>query len=284
MLGNQKNSEVVNPVSFCKEAYASKHEDIEVFEKFIVIDNQEEWEKFFKAQNDISTNTTNKVIQKPHVHKNSEGMYRYTAEGNKYNGKEIIGKVAEQIKEEIAKNVKSSVIKLKESKNADNSVKPVLRIVLDDNTKEVNLMDLISNDVCKKYGVKTITLCLPDKSHTRGIRCQIDEHGARIYEVANGSYDMTLNWYVEGKECRMKINISDDGSVKFIERNGVTWDQLAAYQEVKVGRQYEAKPLYEALSHLRQEGSEIVEASHQPSASVESVVVSKQLSLLLKDK
>ncbi|WP_179947041.1 hypothetical protein [Wolbachia endosymbiont of Bemisia tabaci] len=32
--------------------------------------------------------------------------------------------------------------------------------------------------------------------------------------------------------------------------------QLAAYQEVKVGRQYEAKSLYEALSHLKKEDSD----------------------------
>lgn len=49
----------------------------------------------------------------------------------------------------------------------------------------------------------------------------------------------------------MKINISDDGSIELIESNDITWEQIAAHKEVKVGRQYEAKFLYEALSHLK---------------------------------
>ena len=83
---------------------------------------------------------------------------------------------------------------------------------------------------------------------------------------------MNLNWYVEGKECKMKISISDNGSVEFIESNGVTWDQLAAHKEVKVGRQYEAKPLYEALSYLKREGSEVIKGFYPPT-SVESIQI-----------
>lgn len=83
-------------------------------------------------------------------------------------------------------------------------------------------------------------------SEKRGIRLRIDEHGTKIYEVANGSYEMTLKWHVEGKECNIKINIYDNGSVELIESNGVTKEQLAA-NNLKIGRQYEAKPLHEAL-------------------------------------
>ncbi|AZU37091.1 hypothetical protein BBB02_00280 [Wolbachia endosymbiont of Bemisia tabaci] len=54
--------------------------------------------------------------------------------------------------------------------------------------------------------------------------------------------------------------------------------QLAAYQEIKVGRQYEAKSLYEALSHLKKEDSEIIEISHVPSTSMESIMTSQQTS------
>ncbi|UIP91926.1 hypothetical protein IYZ83_001600 [Wolbachia pipientis] len=92
------------------------------------------------------------------------------------------------------------------------------------------------------------------------------KNGVKIYEVDNGSYYMTLNWYAEGKECKMKISISDDGSVEFIESNGVTWEQLAAYKEVKVGRQYEA------LSYLRREGSELIKGFY-PRTSVESIQI-----------
>ncbi|OCA06007.1 hypothetical protein [Wolbachia endosymbiont of Trichogramma pretiosum] len=108
------------------------------------------------------------------------------------------------------------------------------------------------------------------------MRGRVDEHGVRIYEVANGSYNMTLNWYGEEKECKMKINISDDGTIKFIESNDITWKQIAAHKKVKVGKQYEANSLYDA--HLRKEVSEIVKVSQKPSTSMGSVTISKQLS------
>ncbi|APR98198.1 hypothetical protein [Wolbachia endosymbiont of Folsomia candida] len=234
--------------------------------KCVNLDDEEKWKNFFISQNNPSTNTTNKVSTKPHIHKNSDGMYRYTAEENKYNGKEIIGKVVEQIKEEISKNIKNNTaksIKVKESKNEDNSVKPVIRVVLSDNAKEINMTDLLNGDVCKRYNVRTITFCLPDKSNTRGIRLRIDENGVKIYEVANGSYQMTLKWYVEGKECNIKINIHDNGRVELVEGKGVTPEQLAA-NNVRVGRQYEAKPLHEALGSQLQKNSETLKVSQPP--------------------
>ncbi len=215
--------------------------------RYVTLDDEETWKKFFVDQNNPSTNITNKVIVEPHVHKNSDGMYRYTAEETKYHGREIVGKAAKQIEEEISKNIDAKLIKLRETKNIDNSVKPVIRVVLNDYTKEVNLHDILSGNMCKKYDVKTVTLLLPDQK-TRGLRCQIDEHGTRIYEVANGSYQTTLKWNAQGKECNIKINIHDNGSVELLESNGVTEEQLRANKEVKIGRQYEAKPLHEALA------------------------------------
>ncbi|WP_265021813.1 hypothetical protein [Wolbachia endosymbiont (group A) of Icerya purchasi] len=115
---------------------------------------------------------------------------------------------------------------------------------------------------------EAITLLLP-QSKARGLRCRVDKHGTRIYEVANGSYEMTLKWNAQGKECNIKISIHDDGSIKLIEGNGVTMEQLAAHKEVKVGRQYEAKPLHEALApQLRQKSSEAVKILSQPSTDV----------------
>ncbi|WP_051599653.1 hypothetical protein, partial [Wolbachia endosymbiont of Glossina morsitans morsitans] len=178
--------------------------------RYVTLDDEETWKRFFVDQNNPSTNTTNKVIVKPHVHKNSDGMYRYTAEENKYHGREIVGKAAKQIEEEISKNIDAKLIKLRETKNIDNSVKPVIRIALNDYIKEVKLHDILSGNMCKKYDVKTVTLLLPDQK-TRGVRCQIDKDGARIYEVANGSYQMTLKWNAQGKECNIKINIHDNG-------------------------------------------------------------------------
>ncbi|WP_250295551.1 hypothetical protein [Wolbachia endosymbiont of Oedothorax gibbosus] len=246
--------------------------------KCVVLDDEEAWKKFFEMQNSPSTNTTNTKNPKPGFYKDSYGTNRCTIQDDsKYHGKNIIGKVAEKIQNEISKkNNAIKFVRIKESKLASfdekSIVQPSLRVILNSDEKEtINMIELLSCETCKRCNVKSMTLMLPTTGgqfEKRGIRCRVDEDGTRIYEVANGSYNMTLNWYVEGKECKMKINISDDGSVKLIESNGVTWEQLAAHKEVKVGRQYEAKPLYEALSYLKQESSEIVEVSQQPSTSV----------------
>lgn len=240
--------------------------------KCVTLDNEEEWNKFFIVQNNTSTNTTNKKKPKPYIHKDSNGICTYTArDENKYGGKNIIGKIAEQIKEEISKNIENNdieFIKLKESKNEDNIIEPAVRIAIGSNTKEISMSDILNNDLCKQYGVKAITLLLP-QSKARGLRCRVDGHGTRIYEVANGSYQMTLKWNAQGKECNIKINIHDNGSVELLESNGVTEEQLRANKEVKIGRQYEAKPLHEALaSQLQQKSSEAVKVLPQPSTDV----------------
>jgi CRISPR/Cas system CSM-associated protein Csm5 (group 7 of RAMP superfamily) len=131
------------------------------------------------------------------------------------------------------------------------------------------MVDYLNSDFCKQHNIKLFTLLLPDQDEKRGIRGKIDEHGARIYEVANGSYEMTLRWSVQEKKYYMKININDDGSVKLIEDNGVTSDALKA-NNVKLGRQYEAKPLHEheeLVSQLQQKSSETVRDLERPSAN-----------------
>ncbi|WP_264330841.1 hypothetical protein [Wolbachia endosymbiont (group B) of Erebia ligea] len=211
-------------------------------------------------------------------------QYRYEVNGryeykyaNKYDSKNIVGKIAQKIAQGVNESIKDNTLEyvgIKESRKKG-KIKPALRIMLSDLTKPVNMVDILNSDACRKYNVDGITLLLPNQSkcETRGIRCRVDENGVRIYEVANGSYDMDLTWYVEGKECKIKIIIRDNGSVEFIESNGVTWDQLAAHKEVKVGRQYEAKTLYDALSYLKQESSEVIKASCQPPTSVESIQI-----------
>ncbi|WCR53255.1 MAG: hypothetical protein PG981_000277 [Wolbachia endosymbiont of Ctenocephalides orientis wCori] len=75
------------------------------------------------------------------------------------------------------------------------------------------------------------------------------------YEVASGSFAVILGWYVEGKECIVRFNVHDNGSVKLVGHNGVSEEELIAHK-VKVGRQYEAKPLHEVLvQQLKQKSS-----------------------------
>lgn len=74
----------------------------------------------------------------------------------------------------------------------------------------------------------------------------------------------------------MKISISDDGSVELLEnKSGVTWEQIAAHKEIKVGRQYEAKSLYEALSYLQKEACETVKVLPQESSKIKDLVEKK---------
>ncbi len=113
------------------------------------------------------------------------------------------------------------------------------------------LRSLLEASKCKEYGVNAVTICKPDENKTRGVRLTLleDENGqeVRSYEVINGTYEMVLGWYVEGKKCEMKVSISDDGSAKILKRNGVTDEQICAHTEVMVGKQHEAKFLGEAL-------------------------------------
>lgn len=264
---DKKNTEAVSLVSYQEKSNNAKQKNTPA----ITIDDDEAWKKFFDAQNNLHTNSTNTKDPKRHIHTDNSGMFRYTAEDeNKYNGKHIVGKVADKVKETVIKLFGDAVksVVLKESKTEEGKIIPAARVILSD-TKVLNITEALNDDVIKKYNLSSITVCLPDENKTRGLRCRVDENGVRIYEVANGSYDMDLSWSVEGEKCEMKIRISDNGSVEFIESNGVTWDQLAAHKEVKVGRQYEAKPLYEALSYLKKEGSEVIKAL----TSLESIQV-----------
>jgi hypothetical protein len=234
----------------------------------IILDDDEAWYKYFL------TRITNErePTRKQYVYRNNgipNYILRYTVDDkNKFKGKQIEGKIAEKIKKEISnKNNALRVMTIKESRNTDNIVEPAIRIMLLDNKKEVNISELLNSDVCTKYTIKAITLCKQDK--TRGIRARIDKNGTRIYEVANGSYEMTLKWSVQGKECIMKINIDASGSVKLISHNAVTIEDLRA-NNVKVGVQLEAKYLYEHEGLVSQvhKSSETVRLLEQPSTNM----------------
>lgn len=225
--------------------------------KYVTLHDDEAWDDFFKLQNNVSTNITNTRKPNPCVHKDCDGVYVYTSQDeNKYNGKYIIGPVTDKIQAEMLKSLGSDTVKsieLKESKDEDDNVMAAARIILSGSTKPLNVSSLLNDGICKRYRVGSITLCLPDKNKTRGIRCRLGKDGVRIYEVANGSYEIHLKWeaqQVGGCCCSIGfalISISDDGSIKLLEKTGVTDTQLHAHKKVKVGRQYEAKFLSEAL-------------------------------------
>ncbi|WP_353286861.1 hypothetical protein [Wolbachia endosymbiont (group A) of Anthophora plumipes] len=235
--------------------------------KYVELESDEEWNKFFALQNNPSTNTTN---QKPFSPKKGESQYH---------GKEIVGKIADQIKSEISEDMKNNTIgsiMIKEGKREGNVVYPSVRVVLNVSKEGVDIAKLLSGNICKKYNVKTITFCHSNQEKKRGACCYINDKGERVYEIISGLYEMTLKWYVDGKECKIKINIDDKNGVKLLESNGVTEEQLRANKEVKVGKRREPKSLHEALASQLpqtqlQQSSEEVKFLEQPSTNVEDL-------------
>ncbi|WP_341817039.1 hypothetical protein [Wolbachia endosymbiont (group A) of Agelastica alni] len=233
--------------------------------KYVELESDEEWNKFFALQNNPSTNTTN---QKPFSPKKGESQYH---------GKEIVGKIADQIKSEISEGMKNNTIgsiMIKEGKREENVVYPSVRVVLNVSKEGVDIAKLLSGNICKKYNVKTITFCHSNQEKKRGACCYINDKGERVYEIISGLYEMTLKWYVDGKEC--KINIDDKNGVRLLESNGVTEEQLRANKEVKVGKRREPKFLHEALAPQLpqtqlQQSSEEVKFLEQHSTNVEDL-------------
>lgn len=193
----------------------------------------------------------------------------------------INGAVADKIEKEISKKIKEEKIDALKflciEQDALGSITfPSIRMEWS-NGKEVNLKDLLDSDKFREHKVKAIALCHSDENKTKGIRLLALEGGVRCYEVIDGSYEMTLRWFVGEKECKIKVLISDNGSTEFLERNGVTEEQLSANTEVIIVQNCKGKTLHELLSpQLQQKNSE-------PKSSEEKVKVSSQESSKIKD-
>lgn len=171
----------------------------------------------------------------------------------------VSGDVPKEIVKELY-SIKSDKIKfaaLEENLDEDFIPFPVARLAIA-GKDPICLVDFLEASKCKEYGIDAITMCAPDENKTRGVRLELcqDEDGQEIrsYEILNGTYDMDLNWEVEGKKCEMKISVSSDGSAKILKRNGVTDEEICAHTEVMVGKQHEPKFLYEALGLKQTQG------------------------------
>ncbi|WP_438456332.1 hypothetical protein [Wolbachia endosymbiont of Kerria lacca] len=256
--GNSSGTTVTEGSSSIQNAVSGKNK-----REYIKLDSDEEWDKFFKLQNDPDTNTTNK---EPFSPKKGESHYH---------GKEIVGKIADQIKAEISKVYTIESIMIKEGKREGNIVYPTVRVVLHANKEGVDIAKLLGGSICKEYGVRTITFCYPNQEKKRGACCYINndsDNEERVYEIISGLYEMTLKWYVDGRECKIKVNIDGNNGVTLLEGNGVTAEQLRANKEVKIGKRREPKSLYEALvPQLQQKSSESVKVLQQPSTDVTNV-------------
>ncbi|MDR1139653.1 MAG: hypothetical protein LBJ80_00760 [Rickettsiales bacterium] len=121
-------------------------------------------------------------------------------------------------------------------------------ITLEDNKKEFKISEFLNSDFCQKNGISGFsTLHSDGKSGMHGFVAEEGGRKIRHYVVTDGSYEMTLNWYVNGEKCTVTININANGSVKRIGGHDVNEEQLRANKDVKIGNLY----LYEVLAKGR---------------------------------
>ncbi|NUX01428.1 hypothetical protein GO685_02780 [Wolbachia endosymbiont of Madathamugadia hiepei] len=121
-------------------------------------------------------------------------------------------------------------------------------ITLEDNKKEFKISEFLNSDFCQKNGIFGFsTLHSDGKSGIHGFVAEEGGRKIRHYVVIDGSYEMTLNWYVNGEKCTVTININANGSVERIGGHSVSEEQLQANKDVKIGNLY----LYEVLAKGR---------------------------------
>ncbi|MGL9688979.1 MAG: hypothetical protein ACR5K6_04465 [Wolbachia sp.] len=100
-------------------------------------------------------------------------------------------------------------------------------ITLEDNKKEFKISEFLNSDFCQKNAIFGFsTLHSDGKSGMHGFVAEEGGRKIRHYVVIDGSYEMTLNWYVNGEKCTVTININADGSVERIGGHDVNEEQL----------------------------------------------------------
>ncbi|WP_253299985.1 hypothetical protein [Wolbachia endosymbiont of Chironomus riparius] len=231
---------------------------------YLDLDDKEIRKKFFAIDTSNSVNT----------------------EKNPYNDKYLKGKFCEPVKQEMYRCMGKDTLQSIKLRVAKYPGKPQVtaRIVLSDNTKSLNISDFLNTDAAKALNITSVTILLADQDEKRGMRCKIDEFGAKVYQAINGSYQMELKWYVAEKECNVTIKFHDDGSVELVKHNSVTIEQIKAntVKLAKTMKQVEEnyvgeiksriewiKPLHEVLEpFMNQETVKVIQA---PKASIEDI-------------
>ncbi|QIT36661.1 hypothetical protein [Wolbachia endosymbiont of Brugia pahangi] len=89
-------------------------------------------------------------------------------------------------------------------------------IKLEDNKKEFKISEFLNSDFCQKNGISGFsTLHRDEKSGMHGFVAEEgegkDKRKVRHYVVTDGSYEITLNWPVNGETHVIKIRIYPDG-------------------------------------------------------------------------
>lgn len=108
-------------------------------------------------------------------------------------------------------------------------------ITLGDNKKEFKISEFLNSDFCQKNGISGFsTLHSDGKSGMHGFVAEEGGKKIRHYVVTDGSYEMTLKWHAEGKECEIKIKIDANG-VDLIKGDDFSLERLEANRDVKIG-------------------------------------------------
>jgi hypothetical protein len=108
-------------------------------------------------------------------------------------------------------------------------------ITLGNNKKEFKISEFLNSDFCQKNGISGFsTLHSDGKSGMHGFVAEEGGKKIRHYVVTDGSYEMTLKWYAEGKECEIKIKIDANG-VDLVKGDDFSLERLEANRDVKIG-------------------------------------------------
>ncbi|NEV49449.1 hypothetical protein EUZ93_02955 [Wolbachia pipientis] len=108
-------------------------------------------------------------------------------------------------------------------------------ITLGDNKKEFKISEFLNSGFCQKNGISGFsTLHSDGKSGMHGFVAEEGGKKIRHYVVTDGSYEMTLKWYAEGKECEIKIKIDANG-VDLVKGDDFSLERLEANRDVKIG-------------------------------------------------
>lgn len=268
-------------------AYREGVDSNELYRYSYYIFNDQEWKEHQKEISNIYNNDKEAL---KNYRKDMFGQ-EVTSHDANYSPVIIAGEVPMKIVQELY-SMKSDKIKfaaLEENYDLDDLPFPVARLAVA-GKDPICLADFLETSKCKEYGIDAITICNTDENKTRGVRltlCQ-DEDGqeVRSYEILNGTYDIDLNWEVEGKKCEMKISVNADGSAKILKRNGVTDEEIYAHTEVMVGKQHDTKSLYEALGLQQTQGKSMEKVKptlHKRSRPAESKEDAKIKELMEKN-
>lgn len=172
-------------------------------------------------------------------------------------------------------------IKAQLSKYITNNGKSIIREVavygnyaqinLDSDGAEVKISEFFQDKVCKDNGISGFSILHNNKKG--GMHVLFSSDGVRHYTVTDGSYDMTLDWVVGGKECTITININKDGvvvvgkdGVIVEERNGLTDEQLKANKYVTIN----GLSLFDVINNGRNREKKIAQESMQEADEVYS--------------